>query len=69
MPDWLIALFKAVMDSAAITIAVAVVLKLISAVAGIFTIVWLGIQIYVAITGAPFHESPIARWVKSRHTK
>ena len=61
MPEWIATIFKAVADGTAITLAVAVVLDVISATAGIFTIVWLGIQIYVAVTGVPFSNSSIAK--------
>ena len=61
MPEWVASILKAVADGTAITLAVAVVMDVISATAGLFTIAWLGIQIYVAITGVPFSQSTLAK--------
>lgn len=54
-------LVKAFVDGTAVSVGIAVTLKLISATAGLFTIVWLGIQIYSACTGVPFHQSKFAK--------
>ena len=42
---------------------VGVVLKVLPAIAALFTIVWTAARLYEMFTGRPFSESKFAKWV------
>lgn len=50
-------------DASAVTVGVSTFLGLLPAIAALFTIIWLGVRIWEAITGETFHHSWVARTI------
>ena len=53
-------------DILAVSTLAAVLADIVTAVAAIFTIVWTAIRIYEMWTGLPFHQTPVAKKLKSK---
>ncbi len=62
----MIATIKAVADISAASITVATILNWLQAAAALFTIIWIFQSLYQAITGRPFSESKIAKFLTGR---
>jgi hypothetical protein len=52
-----------VVDGAAASVAVASLANVIPQMAATFTLVWTGMRIYEMVTGKPFSQSWLARWL------
>lgn len=57
---------KAVGDISAASITVATILNWLPAIAALFTIIWTSTRLYESITGRPFSESKIAKFLTGR---
>jgi hypothetical protein len=55
---------KPIGDVVAASITVGIFLKLISAIAGLFTIIWTAMRLYEMVTGKPFHKTKLAAWLR-----
>lgn len=61
-----IATIKHIGDTVSALLAIGTLAKVLPPIAALATLIWTGMRIYEGLTGTPFHQSGLAKWITRR---